>query len=201
MNEHKNPYGSNYVSVSAILSVISKPGLEKWKERVGKEYSDKVQQKSIAFGDNVHGTIKNTVQGVQPTAEMEAVSDSFKRWANGRVRRWVCQEANVVNHRFKYYGRLDNVAELMDGTIAIIELKTSKKIQESHVLQICAYSYATLENGETIFDENTRLKIVRYDQTSNSWKEHELFYRERVDGFNAFLAALDIYRWRENFTT
>jgi hypothetical protein len=183
-------YSSSYPSVSAVLSIIAKPELDRWKTKVGPEEAERVQKLSTQYGNSVHTSVVDGINKTK-TPEMPKVAKAIEQWGSLNVQKWLGFEVTVASEEFGYFGSVDAIAELNDGSIAVIEFKTSKKIHDEHILQIAAYG------GTSGFDQNTRLIILQLDQNTSEWVEHEIRGEEREEAFQVFLSAVNIWNWKK----
>jgi len=198
-----------YPSVSAVLAVIAKPYIEKYVNRVGKEVADKERQQSSDFGKSVHTSVSESIGGIATAApvEIQPIITSFDEWVSKNVKRWICRDVEIISTKHKYHGALDAIAELKDGTYAILEFKTSKKIQDDHYLQICAYAGCDKVVSEqdslppNFQLSNCKLFIVKLNKITGQWEEEEVSKNDQEVIFDIFLSALKIWKWKNRLNT
>lgn len=156
-------------SVTTILNVAAKPGLERWKmeqvlfasltlpRREGEpedEYLSRIMEDSkeqgrsaADVGTQIHAAIQNKYEGKPVTAHLEfadgcqaAIAKEFGD------QKWVCEEAFA--HELGYGGKCDMYAKSIDDpTVGIIlDIKTKEftdpdKVEgyEEHMMQLAAY--------------------------------------------------------------
>lgn len=166
-------------SVTSIISIKSKPALEAWKTEQailsaltlprGTEESDDAFAKRVVedmgaqskqaaeWGTKIHGECENLHKTgilVQKEDTYPYIKD-YERWFKENIRRAIHAETTVTNPRLGYAGRVDLVAELADGRVAVIDLKTQKVKERGPVfyeewgMQLAAYRSA-LPNGESM---------------------------------------------------
>lgn len=199
-----NTKNKQYPSVSAVLAIIAKPHIEKYVNRVGKEVADKEKQQSAEFGKIVHTSVSDSIGGVTTSTppEIQPIISSFDEWASKNIRKWLCRDVEVESEQYGYHGALDAIAELKNGAIAILEFKTSKRIQDDHYLQICAYAGCDKINVDqnqlpTNFQlSNCVLLIVKLNKYTGQWEEEEIFKEDQKTIFDVFLSALRIWKWK-----
>lgn len=103
-------------------------------------------------------------------------------------------EQMVVSKRFGYAGTFDLLAVLKeDTTPSVIDLKTSKDFWPTMALQLAAYREALLEEGKKV----ARRLVVRIDKLETGKLEIKE-YTQHARDFNAFLAALSLFRYFES---
>jgi hypothetical protein len=100
----------------------------------------------------------------------------------------------VVSKKFGYAGTFDLLAVLKGDTIpSVIDLKTSKDFWPTMALQLAAYREALLEEGKKV----SRRLVVRIDKLETEKLEIKE-YTQHARDFNAFLAALSLFRYFES---
>lgn len=177
-----------FPSVTSILSIKSKPGLDAWKlEQAilsaltlprGTEETEDAFAKRVAV-DMENQAAKAAEWGTKIHAECEEMHrmgimirrddtfpfvEEYEQWFNENVLRVINVETTVVNPLVGYAGRLDLVAKLKDGTSAVIDLKTQKVKKEPVFyrewgMQLAAYQQALYEQGGD-FDELYLISVV-----------------------------------------
>ena len=142
---YTTPNGKKYPSVTTILKLHSKEGIDSWRKRVGKEEAAKVGARAGARGNRIHGLIEKTLnnQSVSPNIfDMEMYQNMMKHV--NRINNIRLQEVALYSHKIRLGGRCDCVAEF-DGIPSIIDFKSSlkkKKVEwiEGYCMQVAAYS-------------------------------------------------------------
>ena len=124
------PKGNKYISVTSILSNISKADIQKWRERVGETEANKITTKASRQGTAVHSIcesyIKNEdryLNGALPhVVEMfRSIEPILDRIDNIHV-----VEGALYSDDLGLAGRTDLIGEF-DNTLAVIDYKTSRK--------------------------------------------------------------------------
>lgn len=140
-----------FPSVTNILSVLAKPGLDAWKQeqaimaaltlprinneplddfarRVVTDMGDQVRQ-AADLGSAVHAAIEGYLQtGEQPeNPDILRLFEPVKLWIDDHIERVALVETVAVHPQFGYAGRIDLVAKLKNaGSWAVIDFKTQK---------------------------------------------------------------------------
>ena len=138
-------------SVTNILSVLSKPGLDAWKQeqaimaaltlpkrddesldafarRVVTDMSEQVRS-AADLGSAVHAAIEVYLQTGEPPENPDILRlfEPVKLWIDEHIERIGLVETVAVHSEFGYAGRIDLVAKLKStGTWAVIDFKTQK---------------------------------------------------------------------------
>lgn len=142
------PEGNKYPSVTTFLSSFSKPRLEEWIKRVGKEEAEKKSKKAAQIGEQVHSLIEQYISnkniyklGVFPT--ILSYFNNIKEEINN-IDNIHFIEAALYSDRLKLGGRTDVIGEYKNK-LSIIDFKTSEKEKdenwiEDYFLQTTAYA-------------------------------------------------------------
>ncbi|MGB9791314.1 MAG: PD-(D/E)XK nuclease family protein [Thermacetogeniaceae bacterium] len=187
-----------YWSVTSIVSVVRKPGLERWRGEIGNVAADRVAEEAAQLGSTIHdwcAKINETFnsQGrIDPQRYIHVPPVVFQYivWLNKAVTEVKLWESVVVSRTYRYAGRLDLVAKLAgDKTYSVIDIKTSKQVWPEYGMQLAAYRQALKEQG-IIAD---RLLVVHLDKITNRLGVHEFDNPSRC--FQAFLAALTLFNY------
>lgn len=132
---YKTPTGSNYPSVTTVLSILSKEGIDAWKKRVGVEEAAKVGFQASNRGTDVHDCLEKYVandpqfsRGYMP--HILSAVNKIKPVLAEKLGTVYGQEVALYSDHLKLAGRVDMVAE-WDGVISIIDWKTSRKQKET----------------------------------------------------------------------
>jgi PD-(D/E)XK nuclease superfamily len=135
---YTTPENKVYPSITSVLSLQSKEGIEKWKRRIGKEEAEKQSHRAATRGTHMHSIIENYLQNSynpsefkdQPLSQM--LFGVCKNTLN-RINNIHMQEAPLYSDILKIAGRVDCIAEF-DGVLSIIDFKTSKKEKEERYI-------------------------------------------------------------------
>ncbi len=204
-NEQRHTYhldGVRLPSVTGILGIINEPGLNVWRGRVGNDEADRVMHAAADFGTRVHLMCEEIAHfgveafepiGVEP--DIQPFAGAYLSWFNANVRDVLGTETRVASPQHGYAGSLDLCVVLMDGSAAIVDIKTSKGNypHPKWGAQLAAYQVALLESAGIV---TTRRLIVQMPSARpGELIVHERPLAEARTDWNAFLAALTLYRW------
>ena len=174
-----------YQSITALLSNLSKAGIQAWRKRVGEKEANRISHQASGRGTRVHNIaesyIKNQedhLEGVLPDAvEMfQSITPLIDRIDNVH-----CVEGALYSDEFKLAGRTDLIAEF-DGALSAIDYKTSKRIKiwdhcHSYFMQGAFYAHAYEErtgipvNDIVIIMAVENEEPVLFRETKNRWIE------------------------------
>ena len=179
------PDGNRYVSITTLLSNLSKVGIQKWRNRVGAEEANRISTKASRQGTGVHSIcesyIKNEdgfLDGRMPNeVEMFQSIESLLDCIDDVH----CVEGALYSDELKLAGRTDLIAEF-DNQLAVIDYKTSRKIKtwemcHSYFMQGAFYAMAYEErtgipiNNIVIIMAVENEKPLLFKETKDRWIE------------------------------
>ena len=179
------PDGNKYISITSLLSNLSKADIQKWRERVGEAEANKISTKASRQGTRVHSIceayIKNEygyLDGRMPNEidMFTSIQSLLDRIDNIHV-----VEGAVYSDELQLAGRTDLIAEF-DGNLSVIDYKTSRKIKNwemchSYFMQGAFYAYAYEErtgipvHNIVIIMAVENEKPLLFRETKNRWIE------------------------------
>jgi len=127
---YETPNGDKYISITSLLSNLSKASIQKWRERVGEDAARKITTQASRRGTSVHNIcesyIKNEyghLDGKMPN-EIDLFS-SIQPLLN-RIDNIHVVEGSMWSDHLKLAGRTDLIGEF-DNRLSVIDYKTSNK--------------------------------------------------------------------------
>ena len=175
------PDGNKYISITTLLSNLSKAGIPAWRKRVGAEEANRISTKASRQGTGVHSIcesyIKNEdgfLDGRMPNeVEMFQSIESLLDCIDDVH----CVEGALYSDELKLAGRTDLIAEF-DNQLAVIDYKTSRKIKtwemcHSYFMQGAFYAMA--------YEERTGIPINNIVIIMAVENEKPLLFRETKD--------------------
>tara|TARA_B100001093_G_scaffold399001_1_gene386413 strand:+ start:2704 stop:3372 length:669 start_codon:yes stop_codon:yes gene_type:complete len=165
-------------SVTTILDKTSdKTALIAWRKRVGDQEANRVSKESAGLGTKVHNAIEKYILGEEVTFGNNVVSVMAKEMSNLVINEGLKNVDEIWGTEIGliapglYAGTTDCVG-MHEGSEAIIDFKTSKKIKkeewiEDYYLQCCAYALAHNEMYGTNIQKGVILMVSR----DNKFKE------------------------------
>jgi genome maintenance exonuclease 1 len=179
------PDGNKYISITALLSELSREGISRWRARVGAEEANRISTKASRQGTAVHSLcesyIKNEeefLEGKMPhLVEMfDSILPLLDRIDNVHV-----TEGALYSETLGLAGRTDLIAEF-DNQLAVIDYKTSRKIKtwemcHSYFMQGAFYAMAYEErtgipiNNIVIIMAVENEKPLLFKETKDRWIE------------------------------
>ena len=151
---YTTPSGESLPSITTVLSVQNKSGLDAWRKRVGEEEANRVMNQAALRGTAVHQLAEDYVNNEKDWKKGAMPANLFtfntiKPLLDKHLNNVWIQEAPLYSERLSVAGRVDCIAE-WDGVLSIIDYKTSKrpkprKYVESYFIQEAAYAAMFLE--------------------------------------------------------
>ena len=186
--------------VTSILSTIAKPALYRWNNSLGlrgidtSEYLNHVAD----AGTLAHSMIQSQLTGAEQDTSgytqdqirmAENALASFRAWARGKSVETLQMESPLVSETHRYGGTFDWYG-LVDGTLTLIDFKTSSAIYDDHLYQLAGYFQLLTENGWEVAEA----LIVRLSRDAGEeFSERVLSVPELVPYWQVFKAALGLY--------
>jgi len=151
---YTTPSGEILPSITTVLSVQNKSGLDAWRKRVGEEEANRVMNQASLRGTAVHQLAEDYVNNEKDWKKGAMPANLFtfntiKPLLDKHLNNVWIQEAPLYSERLSVAGRVDCIAE-WDGVLSIIDYKTSKRPKkreyvESYFIQEAAYAAMFLE--------------------------------------------------------
>lgn len=204
----KRQYNNEYPSVTTVLGVLRKIGLEMWMKYHTAQFCDAASEKGKLIGTQIHEAIENYIakNKVEVSTEYaEEVTNALKGFMLFRKEHpefnleW--SEEMLTSTKHGYNGTMDCRAS-KDGAVIIFDWKTgeAKKkdipaIYDEYKYQVAAYVKAYNE----VHDEDVGLAmIVAFAKDKVAYNMYTMERGEIEDCFNeAFLPALRIYNYQQ----
>ena len=166
--------GKRLPGTTTILGVMSKGyGLMKWYWQMGMKGIDveKYVDKTANIGTLGHYLIECELKDEQPDLEPFS-NEEINAAENCLIKFYDWQEENelevlgvekiLVSEKHKYGGTIDLYCKL-NGKYTLVDLKTSKAIYDSHMIQLAAYKNLLEENDYKV----EQVKILRIGRTDD----------------------------------
>lgn len=203
----KRNYDNDYPSVTQILGILRKIGLENWFKYNTAKFCNEESRKGKEVGIQIHEAIQAHIEQDEVKIETqygEEVSNALKSFMlfkkehkNIKLKK---SEIAITNEEDKYNGTLDCIGN--DGEMVILDWKTGKckektepPIYDEHLYQVSAYVYAYNQQEKTNIEKAYILCIAK-DKTAYNLRE--LNKDELLNCFNeVFLPTLKIYNYQK----
>ena len=129
--KYMTPEGVNLPSITAVLSILSRDSIAKWRKRVGEEVANQISTRASGRGTRVHEIIEKYIDN-DPNFKDGYTPDIIQSFLavqnilDDRIGNVYAQEAPLYSNHLGVAGRVDCVADF-DGKRSIIDFKTSMK--------------------------------------------------------------------------
>lgn len=210
----------HYDRITTVLNIIAKPGLEKWKRKVGFVKADEIMRESAILGKEVHAICEEVNKGRDPIngfwlaeggkqprwvevrgTRLQSYYDGYTDWYERNIRQVVLVERTTWSDEHGYAGTPDTYAELKGkfaGALALLDNKTSKYLSWVYRLQTAAYKYALLERRQVPAVDKRGIVFLS-SKTPGTCTLVDYDESEYEDELFGFLSALFNYRMAERY--
>ena len=189
--------GKNYPSITSILSIQKKEGLEKWRKNVGEEAAKWEMARAARRGKATHTLVEQYLKG-QPQTINDVLPNGMFRLLKpyiDQIDNIHCLERIMYSHKLTLAGQVDCIAEY-NGKLSVIDFKTANKERidswnESYYLQCSAYAIMYEELfGKPI--EQIVILQAGEDGSCNSFVKQKKVYLSQLEK-----AIKDFYKYYE----
>lgn len=203
----KRAYNNPYGSVTQIIDVLRKPGLENWFRWNTPQFIKEESEKGKTIGTSTHAAIESyilTGKADIKTDYPDEVTSALKGFIQFRKDRpevkLTASEMMLTSELYKFNGTMDAIGNI-DGVPICFDWKTSKKgkkekpeIYDEYLIQISSYVYLYNEVNKTNVDRAIILSLAKDDICYNT---RDLNKKE-IDGYfhEMFLPALKIWNFQ-----
>jgi hypothetical protein len=168
-----NKAGKLLPGVTTVLSVLAKPALVPWANKLGlaghdvKDYVDTL----ALVGTIGHEIIACHNRGINfdPSPYPNELVDkaencflSYLSWEKQHKVEPILCEAQLISELYGYGGTIDMLAKV-DGAPTLVDYKTGRAIYPEHIYQVAAYRQLLEENGHFVAD--VRILQIGRDET------------------------------------
>jgi hypothetical protein len=174
--------GLYFPRVTHVLSSLGKPGLDRWRGRIGNYEADRIATEAKDLGTAFHavaadiGRGAHTQRGWSPPDHFRTMAFAYIDWLHRYVSDVLLVEHTTYNEEPRYGGTLDLLGRLRgDTALCIFDVKTSSQPSSDWPLQLSAYRKSMRAEG---YDVDRRI-IVRIPKKGEcipemyEYKEHD----------------------------
>lgn len=186
--EHR---GVDVPSVTTVLNYIDNDSwLDSWKRKVGAREADKIRTDAAAFGTRVHALISGS-DVVRVTEHERKCAAGALDWLYKNVDEILASELKMADKALGFGGTVDVIAHMQNGTTAIIDWKTSKRLTPHNNLQTAGYAMLAEAAGYGRIDERYVVRLWKDEQVGR------VSTRKCVNpvDYDAFKAAVTYWHW------
>jgi hypothetical protein len=208
-------------SITTILRLLAKPGLESWKQtqcvlsaltlprdkgesddafafRVVAD-SQEHSKAAVGFGTAIHGYVESYLKGNSITP-MDDKSIEYwppvRIWIDENIKNPILIEEPVGNIKHGYAGRLDCLVELNDHRLALIDIKT-QGTKKGKVVKYPEWAYqlgATWDILTDNYDIDVCMNLVVSSTEENLIKPVEWSFDDICAGEEVFIGLVSLWR-------
>lgn len=138
--------GKAYPSVTTVLSIRSKEGLQKWRDSIGEKVANWEMGRAARRGKATHLLVEQYLKGDTPSVRDVLPLGLFKllRPYVDQINNIHCLETIMYSKKLTIAGQVDCIAEY-NGKLSVIDFKTANKERqedwiENYFLQTSAYA-------------------------------------------------------------
>lgn len=207
MAKNHRAYNNAYPSVTTILGVLRKVGLENWFKWNTADFCDKASAKGKIIGTQIHEAIENYILKNTVAVDTEypaEVTNALKSFMLFRKERpdieleW--SEIMLTSEKHKFNGTMDCRAKIA-GIGVVLDWKTGEakkkekpEIYDEYKTQVAAYVSAYNEVNQTNIEQAI---ITSFAKDKIAYNIYEMRKEEIAGHFNEiFLPCLKIYNYQ-----
>jgi hypothetical protein len=141
---------------TAFKLVIESMSVEEYVKLLDKAYRahDSEKDKAATKGTDMHSLLEEYVKSCIEKGDVAEINEDtavgvFSKWSKEHVEKFIGSEVNCYSERLWLGGITDCIAELKDGTVAVIDFKSAKMAYPSHFIQVAGYDVLLQGGGFT----------------------------------------------------
>jgi PD-(D/E)XK nuclease superfamily protein len=153
-----------------------------------------ILEKAAARGTTVHALCAGLAKGNwipdgMIGEEHIGYVNSFKKWSEAQVKKFMIIEKRYTDDDLSYSGQLDFVIVGSDDQLYLVDLKTSSRPQKTYPVQMAAYN-SLLKNNQV----NVKGAMLVYLDKNGEFPE--IHYMEDMsEEFRVFISALQCWHY------
>jgi CRISPR/Cas system-associated exonuclease Cas4 (RecB family) len=207
MKQAKRQYPNEYSSVTEILNVLRKIGLEMWFKYNTASFCDAASKKGKIVGVQIHEAIENYILKNEvkvDTEYAEEVTNALKSFMLFRKERpeiileWseimLTSEIHKFNGTMDCRARVGDIPATLDWKTSECKKKDKPDIYDEYKYQVAAYVNLYNEVNKANID---RALIVSFAKDKIAYSIYEMGKEEIADCFEIFLACLKIHNYQK----
>lgn len=201
----KRAYENKYPSVTVVLGILRKIGLEMWFKYNTAKFCDEKSNRGKQIGTEIHEAIQSYIETGKAEIKTEydvEVSNALKSFMAFRKSRpeIIPQKAEIAltSEKYKFNGTIDCLAgdTMLDWKSAECKEETEPKIYDEWKYQVAAYVYLYNEVNNANIEKAI---IVAIGKDKVGFNTYSMDKQEIDDCFNeVFLPCLKIINYQKN---
>src|SRR5210317_1860404 len=184
--------GKAYPSITTVLGVQPKPGLDAWRKNVGEEAAKWEMARAARRGKTTHTLVEQYLKGETPSTRDVLPLGLFallKQYLK-QIDNVHCLETILYSKQLTVAGQVDCIAEY-NGKLSVIDFKTANKERvdswnENYYIQCTAYAIMYEELFGTPIEQIVILQAGE-DGSAKSFVKNKADYEEKlskaIEGF------------------
>lgn len=194
--------GTRVPGTTTVLSVLNKPQLVQWANRMGLDGIDtnKYVDAAARIGTLAHYLVQCDLTGVTPDlseygkTEIDKAENallSYYEWRKGKNITVIETELPLVSEQYRFGGTIDCYCKI-DDEPWLIDFKTGKAVYSEYLVQLAAYRQLLNENGYPV--EKARILRIGRDE-SEGFEERTI--TDFTKYWDIFYHCLAIYQLKK----
>ena len=190
--------GKAYPSITTVLSIRSKEGLQKWRDSIGEKVANWEMNRAARRGKATHTLVEQYIKNETPSIRDVLPLGLFRLLKPyiDQIDNIHCLETIMYSKKLTIAGQVDCIAEY-NGKLSVIDFKTANKERkedwiENYFLQTTAYAIMYEEMfGKPI--EQIVILLAAEDGTVQSYTRDKKEYQDKLG-----IAIQDFYKHYES---
>lgn len=133
---------------------------------------------------------KTEVEGPEDDERVANCVNAAISWMNQHNVKWLKTEHKVYSRKYEYAGTMDGLAEV-DGTLSVVDWKTSNNLRTEYFLQTASYLYAHSEEFGTVIPDRW---ILRLGKEKGDFEPWHVGPETMAEDMEAFILCLQLRR-------
>jgi len=183
---YSTPDGTQYPSITTVLSILNEESLAAWRKRVGDAEANKIGNRAAARGTQVHNIIEKYLLNEDITDFLPHVRQSLaslRPLLDEHITTIYGLEVPLYSRYLGLAGRCDCIA-LFDGVPSIIDFKTSRRPKKHD--KIPNY-FAQMAGYAVMWEERTGQPITNTVIIMDVDDNEPLVFKEHRDNYTKLL--------------
>jgi len=179
---YSTPDGSQYPSITTVLSLLTEDSIAAWRKRVGDDEANRIGHRASSRGTQVHAIIERYLKNEDTTDYLPHIRQSLENLRpilDRSIGKIFGLETPLYSRYLGLAGRCDCVAE-WEGVPSIIDFKTSRRPKKKQ--QVPNY-FAQMSGYAVMFEERTGMPIVNTVIVMDVDNDEPIVFKEHRDNY------------------
>jgi len=179
---YSTPDGSQYPSITTVLSLLTEDSIAAWRKRVGDDEANRIGHRASSRGTQVHAIIERYLKNEDTTDYLPHIRQSLENLRpilDRSIGKIFGLETPLYSRYLGLAGRCDCVAE-WEGVPSIIDFKTSRRPKKKQ--QVPNY-FAQMSGYAVMFEERTGMPIVNTVIVMDVDDNQPIVFKEHRDNY------------------